>query len=259
MAEESKPIDFGPIENDYHFYLAHTDETEAQLKAFGRHLDGLSTADGQLRFLDFGCSTGAFTARFLTRLAWPAEQLRISLVEPVEDQRRRAAADLVRFTHHPIEHWSALPQDQVRCFDLAVSNFVIPYVRDLTATLRQLVGGLAPGGLLLAANAGKTNALEDMVAAAFESIGRQIPYHLTELMAQALTQMNVPFETEDVPHSISFPDSEENRLKLIRFLMTDYFGQIDPAPAVRFFDQYATEGRIEIATRCDHFIIRAPA
>ena len=55
MEETAKPIDFGPIEDDYHFYLANTDETECQLRAFGRYLDCQILPDeGPLRFLDFG-------------------------------------------------------------------------------------------------------------------------------------------------------------------------------------------------------------
>ena len=210
-----------------------------------------------MRFLDFGCGTGTFTARFLERAAWPKDKLEISLVEPVEDQRRRAAADLARFTDRPITHWSSLPGDRVGCFDLVVTNFVVPYVRDLMGTLRQLLAGLAPGGLLLAANAGKANALTDMIEMAFESIGKPNPYHLTERMEAALRELGVCYELEAVPHGVSFPDSEENRMKLIRFLLTDYFAQVPHEPLLRFFDAFAKEGRIEMQTQCEHFVIRA--
>ncbi|MEM7223835.1 MAG: methyltransferase domain-containing protein [Pseudomonadota bacterium] len=258
MTDSEKPVDFEPIENEYTFYLANTDETERQLAAFGRHLDGIALpADRPLRFLDFGCSTGAFTGHFLTRAGWPPDRLEIALVEPVEDQRRRAAAALASFTTRPIAHWPALPDDQVAGFDLMVSNFVIPYVRDLMATLGQLLAARAPGGLLLAANAGTKNALYGLVELGFRSIGQQVPYHLTEQMAAALDQLGAPYEIEPVPHRVSFPDSEANRLKLIRFLMTDTFAQIDPAPLVRFFDRFAENGRIEIDTVCEHFVIRA--
>ena len=242
MAESDKPVDFEPIENEYTFYLANTDETERQLEAFGRHLDRLELpADRPLRFLDFGCSTGAFTGHFLTRAGWPPERLEIALVEPVEDQRRRAATALARFTTRPIAHWPALPDNQVGCFDLMVSNFVIPYVRDLMGVLGQLLAARAPGGLLLAANAGKENALYGLVELGFRSIGREVPYHLTEQMAGALDQLGVAYEIEPVPHRVSFPDSEENRLKLVRFLMTDTFAQIDPAPLVQTFDRFARD------------------
>jgi hypothetical protein len=53
---------FGPIRNDYAFFLQHSTEAEADLCAYEPHLHGVSMKDEPIRMLDFGCGDGGFTA-----------------------------------------------------------------------------------------------------------------------------------------------------------------------------------------------------
>jgi hypothetical protein len=124
---------FGPIRDDYAFFLQHSTEVEADLRAYAPHLQGLTMGDAPIRMLDFGCGDGGFTAEFLVRSGWPLERLWLALVEPDITYRQRAADRLQAFTSHPVPAWPVLPRHLNVCFELILANHVLYYVPDLKA------------------------------------------------------------------------------------------------------------------------------
>src|SRR5262245_55459753 len=99
---ENPEKDFGPIADDYAFFEEHATEAKEDARAYVARLGPMAPVAGILRMLDFGCGSGAFTARFLEQAGWPPGRLRLTLVEPVEAARRQAVARLGRFTESPI-------------------------------------------------------------------------------------------------------------------------------------------------------------
>src|SRR5688572_21332424 len=100
--------DFGPIADDYAFFERHATEAEQDARAYLAAIAAAVPREGPTRMLDFGCGAGTFTARFLTMADWPAERLRLTLVEPVESARHEAAATLAGFSASPIDHAPSL-------------------------------------------------------------------------------------------------------------------------------------------------------
>jgi hypothetical protein len=52
--DETSSKHFGLIRDDYAFFLQHSMEAEAGLRAYAPHLQGLSMGDKPIRMLDFG-------------------------------------------------------------------------------------------------------------------------------------------------------------------------------------------------------------
>jgi SAM-dependent methyltransferase len=249
--------DFGEIASEYAFFEQHATEALEDARAYQAHVANIRPADRIVNMLDFGCGSGTFTVRFLEHTGWRPERLRLTLVEPVESVRREAVARLARFAASPLVESSALPNTLAEHFDIVLANHVFYYVPNLESTLRQLIAVLAPTGVGLVAIAPRTNVvLSELWFVAFKLLGREVPYNTSEDVEVALQALNANYEKYQVPYELSFPDSVENRMRIIRFLLTDHLAQMPQQPLLEWFDQFSNTGRIEIHTESDHYTLR---
>jgi trans-aconitate 2-methyltransferase len=246
--------DFGPIADDYAFFENHATEAEQDARAYVEHLGKIVPAERTLRMLDFGCGSGAFTARFLQRTGWPPERLRLTLVEPVESARRQAVARLAGFTEAPVAESATLP-GLVASFDLVLANHVFYYVPDLKGQLAKLIDALSTSGIFVTAIAARSNALIEFWITGFRLIGKEIPYNTSEDVETALQELGAEYQKQRVAYELTFPDTDENRMRILRFLLADYLGQMPHRPLLDLFDRYSRSGRIDIRTASDHFTI----
>jgi trans-aconitate 2-methyltransferase len=249
--------DFGPIADDYAFFETHSTEAEQDSRAYVERLGHIAPADGPIRLLDFGCGSGTFTARFLEQAGWPPARLRLTLVEPVESARRQALARLAHSSGNPIIDSAALPNGMTGSFDIILANHVLYYVPQLGSQLSALIDALASAGAFVAAIAPRANALIQFWITGFRLLGREIPYHMSEDVEFALRQLGTAYQKQQVAYELAFPDTEENRMRIIRFLLADHLAQIPRRPLLDLFDQYANSGWIKIRTASDHFTIRS--
>ena len=247
---------FGPIADDYAFFETHSTEPQADARAYLEQLGPMIPKQGAIRMLDFGCGSGTFTASFLQQMAWPAERLWLTLVEPVHAARRLAVTRLASLSGHPLVDSPTLPSG-ASSFDVVLSNHMLYYLPELTKTLDRLIGALAPSGVFTTAIAPRSNALIEFWTLGFGLLGRQIPYNISEDVEASLQQLGATYRKEQVPYELIFPDSEENRMRIIRFLLADYLGELPHGPLLELFDQYADAGRIHIRTDCDHYTVRS--
>jgi SAM-dependent methyltransferase len=249
--------DFDEIASEYAFFEQHATEALEDARAYQAHVATVEPADGIVNMLDFGCGSGTFTARFLEQTDWPPERLRLRLVEPAESVRRQAVTRLTPFTTSPIAESSTLPGTLAGGFDIVLANHVFYYVPNLERTMRQLIGALAPTGIGLTAIAARTNVvLSELWFAAFKLLGREVPYNTSEDVEVALRAVNANYEKYRVPYKLSFPDSVENRMSIIRFLMADHLAELPQEPFVEWFDQFSHSGGIEIHAESDHYVLR---
>jgi len=247
--------DFGPIENDYSFFMAHATEAESDVAEYTRELAGFADGRELIRLLDFGCGTGEFTQRLLSALNWPPELLKMTFVEPVRHQREKAARKLAHDSQFPIETLETLPTVSEPQFDLMLSNHVLYYVDDLRSTLQQLVNLLDLDGKLLLAIAGWDNSLIQIWKAGFELLGRPVPYHVSEDVETILTAQGVRFRKSKSFYRLCFPDSVENRSKILRFLFGEHLQEISPHRLLTEFEHHVQDDQIQIETASDHFTI----
>lgn len=248
--------DFAPIESDYAFFAANSTEAENDASAYASELAGLDRRGAELRMLDFGCGTGEFTERLLTKLAWPPQGLLLRLVEPVEHQRAEAVRRLAGFSRREFVAAASLQELAAGGpFDLVLSNHALYYVEDLEATLRQFLEATAAGGRILTAIADWDNLLVDLWTQGFGMLGAPVPYYAAADVAEALSKLGIPFRRTKVPYRLRFADTAENRLKILRFLFADHLADSIRAPLLDQFDRYRDGSQIDIATHSDHFAI----
>jgi trans-aconitate 2-methyltransferase len=249
--------DFGPIADDYAFFETHATEAEQDARAYGERLTGIVPAEGAIRMLDFGCGSGSFTARFLQQAGWPPARLRLMLVEPVESARRQAVARLAGYTEHPVVDAAALPGGSAANFQIVLANHVLYYVPELRSQLTALIGALSPAGAFTTAIAARTHALFEFWITGFRLLGREVPYNTSEDVEACLHELGTAYQKDTVPYQLAFPDTDVNRMRILRFLLADHLAQMPHPPLLDLFDRYARSGWIQIQTASDHFTIRS--
>jgi len=247
---------FGPIRDDYTFFEEHATEAAQDLLAYAPYLPSLTIESGPIRMLDFGCGAGEFTAQFLTLTRLSQERLWLSLVEPEEMYRQQAVERLQAFTTHLVGAWPALPSSMDACFDLVLANHVFYYVRNLNEVLSGILRSLATPGIFLTAIAGQRNTLIQFCYHCFGLIGKPFPFHTAEDLEVALAHLGEIYHKQDVQYDLVFPDSEENRLKILRFVLGDYFHEVPRQPMLDLFNVYAHADQIVIQTVHKQFIIQ---
>jgi hypothetical protein len=65
------------------------------------------------------------------------------------------------------------------------------------------------------------------------------------------------YQKQQVAYELTFPDTEENRMRIIRFLLADHLAKMPHRPLLEWFDRYSRAGEIHIRTESDHFTIRS--
>ncbi|MGH3564376.1 MAG: class I SAM-dependent methyltransferase, partial [Mycobacterium sp.] len=221
---------YDEIASDYAFFEQHATEAQEDARAYQEHVATIKPADRIVNLLDFGCGSGTFTVQFLERTGWPPERLRLMLVEPAESMRNKAVVRLARFTASPLAESSALPIGLDRSFDVVLAHHVLYHVPDLQGTLKQLIAALAPAGVLLGATIARTNVLLEPWIVSLRLLGHEVPYNTFEDVEIALQSLNVDYKKQQVPYELSFPDSTENRMRIVRFLLANYPAQIPQQP-----------------------------
>jgi trans-aconitate 2-methyltransferase len=249
---------FGPIRDDYAFFQQHSTEAEEDLRAYVPHLHHLSMGDTPIRMLDFGCGDGGFTAEFLLRSRFPQERLWLSLVEPDPTYLHQAADRLQAYTSHPVCAWSALPPHLHAGFELILANHVLYYVPDLKATLAALLRALATPGLFLIAMGGLDNTLAQFCLRCFEVIGKPFPFRTAADCEVALAHLREAYGKEDVHYACVFPDTEESRLSMGRFLLGSDYHAVPRQALLQGFDPYVHAGQVAMQPVHQHFIVRRP-
>src|SRR5262249_26864249 len=102
----------------------------------------------------------------------------------------------------------------------------------------------------------RDNALVDLWCRAFPLIGRPVPYQTAEDVEAALRQLGRPFERREVGYDLNFQDTEENRLKILRFLFGDHLAVLPRSEILAFFDPSGNAGRIEMHTGNRQYYVR---
>jgi SAM-dependent methyltransferase len=247
---------FGPIRDAYTFFQQHATEAEEDIRAYLPHIHSLVQGDSLLRILDFGCGDGVFSAALLAGAHIPPARLRLTLVEPDEVYRHQAVERLQPFTTQPIQAWPALPTHLQAGVDLVVANHVLYYVPNLHGTLSDLLRTLATPGLFLAAMGGWDNTLAQFCLHCFDVMGKPFPFHTSEDCETVLTSLGETYCTEDVHYTLIFPDTEEHRLTMGRFLMGDDFHAVPQQAMVQGFDPYTHAGQISMQIMHRHYMVR---
>ena len=119
-----------------------------------------------------------------------------------------------------------------------------------------MIDAVDRGGVFLTAIGGRANSLVAIWFEAFALIDREPPYHAAEDVEESLRELGVAFGKEAVSYELNFADTEENRLRILRFLLAEHLAQMPLRPLLDHFDRYRRDGQISIRTASEHFMVR---
>lgn len=247
--------DFSTLHADYAFFEAHTTEAQADMEGYLPFLRQRLETEAALRWLDLGCGSGNFTSLLLTSLQAPPEHLHLSLVEPDASYRQAAQACLQRFTAHTIDAWSAMPMNTSQPYDFALANHVLYYVPDLAAVVEQIVRSLKPTSRFITAMGGRDNTLAQIWESSLPLLGQSLPYHTGEDLERVLAQFDYPYYKQRIDYVVRFPDSEQNRLHLLRFLFADHFDERQRRQLLLLLEPYKEADLIVIPNHHEQYQI----
>ena len=246
---------FDNVLEDYNFFVTHSDEFENEINTYSQVLSDLNT-NQEIKMLDHGSADGKFAAQLLTKLNWPKENLKLTLLEPGETGRLEAVEKLNAFTSNSIPSFHCLKEMPEHYFNFILSNHVLYYIEDLSAEISRLTGSLATPGILLIAMTDSYNPIIKIWKKGFEITDQTFPYHLSIDVKSVLEEMNLLFEIKKVDYEISFPDTKENRTKILRFLFSDHFPYLPINSLLETFSEHSSNGKIHIPTYHDLYVIK---
>jgi hypothetical protein len=103
---------------------------------------------------------------------------------------------------------------------------------------------------------GRDNVLSQLRQQGFTLAGRPVPYHTAEELEAVLGRLRQPFEKHHMHYELSFPDSSENRLQILRVLLAEHLAEVPLQPALDLFHPYAHLGKVTIHTGHGLYAIR---
>ena len=243
---------FAAIHDDYAFFEAHASEVEGTLSAW---LPLVRDRWSALHALDFGAGSGSFSSTFLEEAAFPTESFELTIVEPDPGFRSQALQALQRFSQRPVQAWPLLDRDLEPTFDLIFSHHVLYYVPHLQETVRRLVEALKPKGRLLIVQGGGGNGLNQLVWAAFRLIGEKAPYNYSEDTQTVLRDLGVEVRLQTVRSTVEFPDNENNRWKILRFLLGEHLAKLTSEQALSLYEPFLKGGKVRFESADELFIV----
>jgi SAM-dependent methyltransferase len=252
MGQVESSKHFAAIHDAYAFFLEHTTEAREDAAAYLAQVLPLVRSGRPVRLLDFGGGDGEFLAGLLARAGFEPGLLGLTVVEPDAGYRRLAADRLAPFTAAPVVAWSRLPDDGAPDFDLILSNHVFYYVPDLGGTLARLRRLLAEDGRVLTTMGDRNNGFYKLVSRIYAALPLDYPHQGAEELEAVLAASGQAYGKTRIEDELRFPDTRENRITILRFMLGDYFVRPDTDTIVAMLDAWAEPG--EIVLRTFHFL-----
>jgi hypothetical protein len=241
--------DFRGIHADYRFFERHTDESAVNAAKYLQIIRRLELPGKSIDWLDFGAGEGNFLSALLRPLETDPARLKLSLVEPDPHYRLAASEKLAAYSARPIDTASSLAGLAPARHDVITSHHVFYYVEALADEVARLLDRLDDGSVMLASMADVNHPLIRCWEHCFGLIGEEVPYHLAAEFETILERLGAGFEIHCVDFQLAFPDTNDNRLSILRFHFGEYLNRIPVEAAVQFFDPYCDRGHIVIACR----------
>ncbi len=249
--------DFGAIADDYVFFESHATQAEQDARAYVDRLASIvlgAGSDPAAGFrLRFGVVHGAIS---------PTDRL---AARALANNTRRAGGIralpsdyAARRFHRDAGGRCGDPADRDECRLRRRSREPGFLLRARTAQATGPAGRCAGAGGSLRYGARRaTNKLIEFWITGFRLLGQRIPYNTAEDVEIGLQQVGVVYQKQQVAYELTFADTEENRMRILRFLLADHLTHMPQRPLLDLFNQYAQSGLIKIPTASEHFTIRA--
>lgn len=255
METSSSRKSFEKIHEDYAFFLEHSTEKDACREAMLEVVRSVAARQAEVSWLDFGCGGGEFLSELVAEAAIPPASLRLSLVDVDASYLVMAKQRVAEFSTSRVKTAQTLAELKGGKFDLITSNHALYYVRNMEATLRELFALLRSEGRAALLLGGEKNQLCRLWLEAWK--GRALPYYLAKDVESALVRWGKSYEERLVQSVLDFPDTRENRMKILRFLFADKLEVLDVEALVESMNPWQREGRM-VMPNTDVLFVCAP-
>ncbi|MFK8137906.1 MAG: class I SAM-dependent methyltransferase [Bdellovibrionales bacterium] len=224
--------------------MKNSNESKMILDFLGKFFEKSFKKHEDIDVLDFGCGSGEFASQYIVYLKEKISSF--SAVEPVLENHASIDKNIAAGMElKPIKSFGDIcdiPEETL--FDLIVSNHVLYYVPDISKTVDNLVSKIKNNGFLLITMASPENTLIKFWQKSFSKIGISIPFNQNTDLMSTLEERRIKFQTKKIEAGLDFSDTSQNRIKIGKFLLGDYFYKINEKEISYFFEEYSKNGRV---------------
>ena len=79
---------------------------------------------------------------------------------------------------------------------------------------------------------------------------------MSEDLDETLAKLGIPYERDVIECGMRFPDTRENRMRILRFTLADHLTDIPLQPLLDLFGDWVKGDQIDTRTVFMHYIIR---
>jgi len=256
----AKTNQFQAVEDDFAFFLEHTDEIAREIPLYRESLLALLPPAGA-RMMEYGPGTGSMLKNILSGpgLENLLPRLEAVLAEPSPAFREQCRLNLSGLGLKRLEIFPFVADyletpDAEHSLDLILTNHVFYYVDVFPAEFALLLKALKPGGHIVGALGDPGHPLLKVYEANWDKWGVvKHRRHPSEIL-QAFRASGLNIETRLVSSALEFPDTPENRLKMHRFLLVES-GGFDPE-SLAWMDDFKRGETIRFEQLDDFYVLK---
>lgn len=250
---------FNDIADAYVFFQQHSSEEVAIRSALARYLVGIQSRFSEgINILDFGSGDGKMLAGLIEATELKYVNLKITVVDPVASYLRDASTHLDRFTRDGVTTLKELSRAKNQePYNLIICNHVLYYVTDLEMTVRNILANVDSVSEIYVIMADDSeNSLLQFWINAFRRLNIPLPYNMSKDFEGVLGKKEISYQKKQMTSQLTFPDTEENRIRILRFLLGDY-SRGNESKLLSFFDQH-TDGETITMPLIDNLYVIKP-
>jgi len=237
---------------DYDFFVAHTTEKRVIVENLVRIVKSRLQPSGKVEVLDFGSARGALSEALIQNIEGLRERTTFSVVEPEATFRKDSVSRLGSYSRNSVRAWKFLPAKFQKRFHIVLANHVLYYIDDFNSVNKRILGSLADGGVYIITLSNEDSSLVKII----ESLGESQRASYIKTLEKSLDSLGAQYSYTQVQSELKFPDSIENRKRVLRFMFGNDYDTYREKTLLASFERYRVNENIVLPLSDNIYEIR---
>lgn len=249
---------FSEIVTDYQFFEENSHESlELQLK-YKSIINDIEEQKPIKKMLDFGCGDGSFLRSLIANKSFlKVRNIGLDLVELDINHKVQAAKQLSQYFDREIRWISHDLKELDTGYNVILANHMRYYVDNLKVKIVKLVQSLDYGGKLVLTLSRFDHPLANLLDVLAQHKGMPIPFNSAMQLFQVLYEYGFYYDTIDVHSTLRFKNNDENKNKIVSFLLAGNENLYSEPIVSNFFDIHTFKEEVVIPLRDQIIVVHA--